>query len=56
MAKKIKIADRIEIVRSAVAEATQGLEGAAYKEFMETLLADADGWRMELEEMEDGEE
>lgn len=47
---------RIEIVRDAVARATKGLEGAEYREFMELLLSDADGWKMELDETEESEE
>ena len=43
--------ERLEIVRSAVAQATAGLTGRDYRDFMEELLADAEGWRMELEEM-----
>jgi hypothetical protein len=47
---------RVEAVRAAVAEASTGLEGAHYRDFMEVLLADADGWRMELEESGDEDE
>jgi hypothetical protein len=46
-------AERLEIVRNAVAQPTAGLAGKDYRDFMEELLSDADGWRMELEEMED---
>jgi hypothetical protein len=42
--------ERLEIVRSAVAQAATGLTGRDYRDFMEELLADAEGWRMELEE------
>ena len=42
--------ERLEIVRNAVAQATTGLAGKDYRDFMEELLADAEGWRMELEE------
>jgi hypothetical protein len=42
--------ERLEIVRSAVAQATTGLAGQDYRDFMEELLADAEGWRMEIEE------
>jgi hypothetical protein len=47
---------RVEKVRTAIAEASTGLEGQAYRDFMEVLLADADGWRMELEESGDEDE
>ena len=47
------IAERLEIVRSAVATATTGLTGQDYRDFMEQLLSDAEGWRMELDEIED---
>ncbi len=53
--RKMKMSDRLDCVREAVAEATTGLEGKEYREFMEALISDADGWRMELEES-DGEE
>jgi DNA-binding ferritin-like protein (Dps family) len=46
-------AERLEIVRNAVAQATEGLTGQDYRDFMEQLLSDAEGWRMEIEEMED---
>ena len=46
-------AERLEIVRNAVAQATDGLTGQDYRDFMEQLLSDAEGWRMELEGMED---
>jgi DNA-binding ferritin-like protein (Dps family) len=44
--------ERLEVVRSAVAQATAGLTGQDYRDFMDQLLSDAEGWRMELEEME----
>jgi hypothetical protein len=44
------IAERLEIVRNAVATATTALTGQDYRDFMEQLLSDAEGWRMELEE------
>jgi len=53
---RINYAERLEKVRAAVAEATNGLEGEEYAEFMELLLSEADGWRMELEESEDDED
>ena len=49
-------AERIEIVRNAVAHAATGLKGKDYRAFMELLLSDAEGWRMELEEMEEPED
>ena len=49
-------AERIEIVRNAVAHAATGLKGKDYRAFMELLLSDAEGWRMELEEMEEQED
>ena len=41
---------RLETVRSAVALASQDLEGRDYRDFLEALLAEAEGWKMELEE------
>lgn len=46
---KKTLAERMEIVRTAVAEASTGLEADEYKDFLEELLADAEGWRMDLE-------
>jgi hypothetical protein len=45
------VAERLETVRNAVATATTGITGQDYRDFMEQLLSDAEGWRMELEEM-----
>lgn len=47
---------RLERVRSAIATAATGLEGPSYVAFFGRLLSDAEGWRMELEEMEEAEE
>ena len=45
-------ADRLEVVRNAVATATTGLTGRDYRDLRDQILSDAEGWRMELEEME----
>jgi hypothetical protein len=41
---------RAAIERVRAAKNNHGLEGDEYVEFLEELLADAEGWRMELED------
>lgn len=44
-------------VREAVADASEGLEELGrYNDFLEELLSDAEGWKMELEERRREEE
>jgi len=47
------IEKRVQKVRDAVSEASEGLKGKEYRQFLETLLSDAEGWKMELEELDD---
>lgn len=46
---------RVDDVRSAVAKAATGLTPGQYREFMDVLISDADGWRAEAEENQSDE-
>ena len=49
-AEKSVVAQRVEVVRNAVADASKGLTNEQYTELFETLISDADGWRADLED------
>ena len=50
------VTEAVEQVRRAVADASTGLRPDEYRAFLEELLADAEGWKMELQEMGDEDE
>lgn len=47
--KRYPVAEAVQRVRNAKDES--GLTGKAYRDFLEELLAEAEGWRMELEDL-----
>ena len=51
MKSKVEVA--VEFVRTAKDTAGRSLSTKQYREFLEELLADAEGWKMELEEGEE---
>ena len=53
--KNRSVAEAIEVVRAAKDSAGETLSSADYKSFLGELLADAEGWRMELEDAESEE-
>jgi hypothetical protein len=46
------VTEAIEKLRETKHEVSATLSSAEYRMLLEELLADAEGWRMELEEME----
>lgn len=51
-----KIQDALEEIRTTLANVSEPLSKAEYKELLEELMADAEGWRMELQELEKEDE
>lgn len=49
-ADRLAIKPAIEKVRAAIAEASEGMHGSVYDAFIDELLADAEGWKMERQE------
>lgn len=56
MAKSTKVSRAVQSVRNAVSKASTGLSDKEYVQFFEELLADAEGWKMDLNEREKEEE
>jgi hypothetical protein len=51
-----KVKEAINRVRASVSAAGGNLSPIEYREFLEELCADAEGWDMQIREMDQGDE